>query len=203
MRNIVLALAALALAGCATTPQAPVATSIRAAATEPDRERLRNWREAFVFGLREARAAGHGAAIDREGALLRPDSALGGGIPNGSYRCRVVKLGARSEGLLPFIAYPAFTCRVGQDGTVQSFAKLSGSQRHVGTILPHDQLRSAFLGTLVLGDERRAAPYGADPERDLAGFVERIGENRWRLILPYPRFESLIDVIELVPATAP
>jgi hypothetical protein len=43
--------------------------------------------------------------------------------------------------------------------------------------------------------------YGADPERDLAGYVERIGPNRWRLILPYPRFESMIDVLELVPAS--
>ena len=34
----------------------------------------------------------------------------------------------------------------------------------------------------------------------MAGVVERIGENRRRLVLPYPRFESTIDVLELVPA---
>ena len=31
--------------------------------------------------------------------------------------------------------------------------------------------------------------------------VERIGDNRWRLVLPAPAYESLLDVIELVPAT--
>jgi hypothetical protein len=61
-------------------------------------------------------------------------------------------------------------------------------------------LRQVFLGSLVLGDETRAMQYGNDPERDLAGFVERIGDRRWRLLLPRPRFESLIDVVEIVPA---
>ena len=42
--------------------------------------------------------------------------------------------------------------------------------------------------------------YGRDPDRDLAGWVERIGDNRWRLILPYPIYESTLDVLELVPA---
>jgi hypothetical protein len=41
--------------------------------------------------------------------------------------------------------------------------------------------------------------YGRDQERDVAGFVERIGPNRWRMLLPRPHFESQIDVMELVP----
>ena len=41
--------------------------------------------------------------------------------------------------------------------------------------------------------------YGRDRERDLAGWVERVGDRRWRLIFPYPHFESTLDVIELVP----
>ena len=62
------------------------------------------------------------------------------------------------------------------------------------------QVRQVFLGTLVLGDEQRAMQYGRDPDRDVAGFVEKIGPNRWRLVMPYPAFESLTDVLELVPA---
>ena len=62
------------------------------------------------------------------------------------------------------------------------------------------QQRMVFLGTLQLGDEQRALQYGRDRERDMAGVVERIGDNRWRLVLPYPAFESTLDVIELVPA---
>jgi len=173
----------------------------RAIATESDRERLRDWRSAFVDGLRAARAAGHAADIAREGALLDPDSALGGGpIPNGAYRCRVIKLGAKSPGLLNYAAYPWFACRVRQERALQSFAKLGGSQRQVGLIFPNDALRQVFLGTLVLGDEQSAMQYGRDTERDVAGFIERIGPDRWRLIMPRPHFESMMDVMELVPA---
>ncbi len=172
----------------------------RAVATLDDRERLRDWRDAFVSGLRAARAAGHGDAIAREGALLEPDAALPGGpIPNGNYRCRVIKLGAKSPGLLDYVAYPAFGCRIHADRGVQAFAKLTGSQRQVGLIFPGDVLRQVFLGTLVLGDEGRAMQYGRDRERDVAGFVEQIGPGRWRMLLPRPHFESQIDVLELVP----
>ncbi|HYI42658.1 MAG TPA: DUF4893 domain-containing protein, partial [Sphingomicrobium sp.] len=140
-----------------------------------------------------------GGAIDREGTLLQPDSSLGGPIPNGDYRCRVIKLGAKSQGMLDYVAYPYFTCRVSQKGAVQSFTKLTGSQRLVGTLFPDSPVRAVLLGTLVLGDEARAMPYGLDRERDVAGFVERVGPARWRIVMPQPHFESQLDVMELVP----
>ncbi len=98
-----------------------------------------------------------------------------------------------------FTAYPAFDCRIDDEGAVRSFYKLSGSQRPVG-LLFGDGDRTVFLGTLLLGDERAALQYGQDRDRDMAGWLERIEEKRWRLVLPYPRFESTLDVIELVPA---
>ena len=79
-------------------------------------------------------------------------------------------------------------------------SKLTGSQRLVGTIYPHDTTRAVFLGTVALGDERNAMRYGRDATRDVAGWVERIGPARWRLIQPYPAFESTLDVLDLVPA---
>nr|WP_314443702.1 DUF4893 domain-containing protein [uncultured Sphingomonas sp.] len=205
-RRLLVLAALLPLAACTPNERptaGPVANaaSWQTVATDHDRRRLREWRASFVAGLTQARAAGHGDALTREGLLLQPDAAVGGTIRNGDYRCRVTKLGARSPGLLPFISYPAFNCRIAQSGRLQAFTKLSGSQRQVGYIFPHDQLRQVFLGTLVLGDEQRAIPYGADSDRDLAGFVERIGPARYRLILPAPRYESLIDVVELVPAS--
>ena len=170
-------------------------------ATDADRARLRDWRGAFVEGLAAARRSGAGAKVDAEGALLAPDAALPGpAIPNGTYNCRVTKLGAKSAGLLDYIAYPAFTCRVRAERELQGLAKLSGSQRQVGLIFPGDALRTIFLGTLMLSDENRAMQYGGDPDRDVAGYVERIGPRRWRLLIPRPTFESQIDVIELVPA---
>jgi hypothetical protein len=57
-----------------------------------------------------------------------------------------------------------------------------------------------FLGTLALGDEQGAMQYGVDEMRNVAGYVERIGPNRWRLVMPRPHFESRLDVMELVPA---
>jgi hypothetical protein len=188
----------LSMTACATTQVTPPTQSWQEVATPGDRQRLRDWRSAFSDALRQARAAGHGADIEREASLLEPDAALGGPVPNGEYRCRVVKVGAKSEGLLEFVTYPPFRCRI-EDGEVQRFNKLTGSQRHVGLIYPADELRSVFLGTLVLGDETQAYRYGRDPERDVAGWVERIGDYRWRMVLPYPHFESKLDVIELVP----
>ena len=197
--RILALIAALALASCATTRPEPSAQGWLAVATANDRERLRDWRTAFTRAVDQARAAGHAADIEGEGALLDPDAAVGGTIPNGDYACRVIKVGAKSEGLLNFISYPAFRCRI-EAGTVQRFTKLTGSQRHVGFIYPADQLRQVFLGTLVLGDETQAYQYGRDRERDLAGWVERIGDAHWRMLLPYPHFESTMDVIELTPA---
>lgn len=207
MTRFLAAAAFFTLAGCnvLTGPREIIGSQThewRIAATGADRQRLRDWRSTFVEALTKARANGHGAAIAAEGALLDPDAALGGvPIPNGDYRCRVIKLGAQQPGLLDYVAYPAFNCRIRQDKQLQRFTKMNGSQRPVGVIFPGDALRQVFLGTLVLGDELRAMQYGRDPDRDLAAFVERIGPARWRMVLPRPAFESTLDVIELIPSS--
>ena len=176
-------------------------TAWRDASTADDEKRLREWRSSFVAALAAAKKAGHSTDIAREGPLLEPDSALGPPpIPNGTYRCRIIKLGAKTEGLLDYVAYPAFSCTVSAERGMQSFVKTSGSQRIVGLIFPGDALRQVLLGTLVLGDEQRAMQYGQDQTRDVAGYVERIGTNRWRLVMPQPHFESQLDVMELVPS---
>jgi hypothetical protein len=207
VNRTVAVLALLALSACTVMRQPNVMVSQwtadwRRIATGDDRERLRDWRSAFVGAVAAARKAGHSAELDREGNLFEPDAALGGGpIPNGAYRCRTFKLGAKVEGLLDYVSYPAFACRIQPDKGLQSFAKLIGSQRQVGLIFPGDMLRQVFLGTLVLGDERRAMQYGQDETRDVAGFVERIGPARWRLVMPKPHFESQLDILELVPSS--
>jgi len=202
--------AAASLAACGSRnaePLRPIAApnDWRAVATQHDRERVREWRSAWMEGLRKAHAGGHTAALIREGRLLQPDAAIEWREPpSGDYRCRVLKVGAKSPGLLDYVAYPAFTCRIRREDGLLSFAKLTGSQRPIGHLLPFPgQQRMVFLGTLQLGDERRSLEYGHDRERDMAGVVERIGPQRWRLVLPYPAFESTIDVLELVPVSAP
>lgn len=169
--------------------------------TPADRERLRNARDAWIVGLDRARAAAP-AAIAAGGELFDPDHAYPDGAlpPAGDYRCRVFKLGAKGTAMADFTAYPAFSCRLDAHGIQRSFEKIDGRQRPVGLIYPRDPARAIFLGTLALESEAKATRYGRDARRDLAGFVERIGDGRWRLVLPYPGFESIIDVIELVPA---
>ena len=175
-------------------------TNWRQVATQDDKDRLREWRSTFITALEAARKAGHGAEIDREGALLNPDAALANGaIPNGMYHCRVIKLGAKDVGNLDYVSYPGFSCQLRPTHKIQRLDKLSGSQRYAGVLFPNDAVRGVFLGALVLGDESRVLQYGQDQTRDVAGYVERIGPNRWRLIMPKPHFESQFDVMELTP----
>lgn len=207
------------MAGCAMVPPADPATTAgppstaaviapdvaatgwRATATPQDRDRVRNWYSAWEAALADARADGDGAKVDAEGALLEPLAALPNPhLPPGAYRCRTVKVG--SQGGPPgLIAYGWFNCKVASEQGIVSLTKTSGSQRPVGLVFPDDMRRQIFLGTLLLADETMPLDYGTDRMRDMAGLVERIGEARWRLVLPRPAYESLLDVIELVPAT--
>lgn len=198
----------LALAGCQVIEQPAgliprYTTAYKEVMSENDRIRLRDWRRTFEAALTAARAGGRSAEIAREGALLDPDAAIAGpSIPNGTYLCRVIKLGAKDPGNLVYAAYGPFSCRIRQDRQLQRFSKLNGPQRYVGLIFPGDQIHNIFLGTLVLEDETRALQYGQDEKRDVAGYVDRIGPERWRVVMPLPHFESKLDVIELVPQGA-
>ena len=203
--------AALLTASCAYTtgvtgtpaganPDQELPTIWRSIATQDDRRRISNARRSFREGVADAAAGGHAHEVAQEGVLLQPDAGLADPRPPaGYYRCRFVKLGSQGSVPLSFVAYPWFRCRIDDQGETLRFEKLTGSQRPSGTFYPDNRLRMAFLGVLVLGDETRAHVYGRDATRDMAGILERIGEARWRLVLPYPRFESLVDVIELVP----
>jgi hypothetical protein len=196
----------VALAGCAPTPGGPdgavppTAQTWRSVATPHDRERLREWRTTWVKALAKAQAGSHGAELAAEGVLLEPDAALAEvAPPPGDYRCRTIKIGAKSEGLLDYVAYPPFACRIGAGEGTLSFVKLTGSQRQIGRLFPDSGRRMIFLGTLQLGDEQATLRYGHDADRDIAGLLERVGETRWRIAFPSPAFESMLDVLELIP----
>lgn len=168
--------------------------------TDPDHVRLRDWRAALVEALASARATGHGAEIDAQGKLLDPDTSMDdAALPVGYYRCRVIKLGARRPDGNDFIAYPAHRCQVRPSNNITRLVELDGLQRPSGRIYPDGRARSIFLGTMVLGDEQLPISYGRDGDRDMVGVVQRIGEKRWRMLLPRPAWESTADVMELVP----
>jgi hypothetical protein len=201
-------LALLALAGCTRSREvvAPPdaerpADTWRSLITDDDRGRVRHWRDAWTEALAQAQPA-FAAAIAREGPLLDPDAALPAApLPAGDYRCRTIKLGSQETGHAAFTAYEPRACRIGAEGSRLHFTVPDGPQRPLGILFPDSGRRMIFLGTLQLGDEALAYRYSRDRERDMVGLLERIGEHRWRLVFPHPHFESLLDVIEILPAS--
>ena len=146
------------------------------------------------------------------GAASRPLRIVGGYADGAAHGSRHSRRSIRWRSCrtprcsIPIVRWSIRCRRRGRIGTaggeaVVSLVKLDGSQRPVGTIFADTTSRAIFLGTMELGDETRAMRYGHDANRDMAGLIERIGAQRWRVVLPYPRFESLLDVVELVPAT--
>src|SRR5688572_11165182 len=86
MTSLILA-ALLASSACAAPQESvgnigcqPTRVDWRTIATEDDRRRLREWRDAWQAALDQARA-GHGAEIAAAGALFEPDAALARPLP--------------------------------------------------------------------------------------------------------------------------
>src|SRR5688572_1807017 len=138
----------LASSPCATAQDSgaaarclPVREDWRTIATEDDRRRLREWRDAWQDALDDAQSA-HGAEIAGQAALLEPDAALARPMPPaGDYDCRTIKLGTPSDDSLTYIAYPAFRCRISVQNGVMRFTKLNGSQRPIGRLFNDNDRR--------------------------------------------------------------
>lgn len=171
----------------------------RTDAWEGDVARLERLDQAWREALKEASDDGHGPELRALGALRDRTVSLPRPQPTpGNYRCRVIKLGSQGESGLSFVAYPYFRCRVDlTPGGDLTFRKVTGSQRTSGNFYPDTARRLVYLGAEAWGSEgpRR---YGRDNERDQIGVLERIGPNRYRLALPYPHYESVLDLIEIV-----
>ena len=195
MKAIAAALAVVAITACAAHA---ASGDWRQDARQADAARLRALDGAWATALAEARR-GDPRGLRQLGVLADPKAGLPRPQPGpGDYRCRTVKLGS-GEGAsgLPLVAYGWFKCRVAlSPGGDLTLAKTTGSQRPIGNLYPETARRLVYLGAVAWGDERTAV-YGRDPERDQIGVFERIGANRWRLVLPYPKQESTLDLIEL------
>ena len=169
--------------------------------TQQDRSRLDRIDEAWRRALEQARRSEGSGDLLSVGALIDPHAALDNPTPpSGRYRCRTVKLGHQGATGLGYVVYGWFECEITRTANGLRLVKTTGSQRPSGLLFPEDDLGMVFLGSMALGEEPRANSYGNNDERDFAGRVERIGRNRWRLVIPYPEFESTLDLIELVPA---
>lgn len=168
-----------------------------------DGDRLDRADQAWNEALSRAYDAGFRRQIEAEGALLDPEAMLARAAPApGSYRCRVIKLGGEGR-RNAFRAFNPFFCHVGVEGDLLSITKQTGSERPGGYLHPWNDDRLVFLGSMALGSEDVPRAYGEDGERDMAGLFERIGPFRYRLIVPWPRGDSRLDVFELIPAVEP
>jgi hypothetical protein len=167
-----------------------------------DRDRYARRDAAWRLALEQARRQGGSGDLESVGDLIDPRAVRGDvAPPPGEYRCRTVKLGSQGgESGLGYVVYGWFACRIEQTPRGLKFSKLTGSQRPSGLLFPEADRQMVMLGSMALSAEPPANSYGQRPDRDLIAVLERIGPQRWRLVLPWPQYESNLDLIELVPA---
>jgi len=172
----------------------------RAVAAPADASLLGRLDQAWSLARAEAEARGFADEVESLGVLVDPNAGQAGRLqpPPGDYRCRTVKLGAREAQGLAYVAYPAFRCRVElTPGGDLILEKTTGSQRTRGLLYPDTDRRLVYVGAQAWGDESGFPAYGAKTERDQLGVFERIGPQRWRLVIPFPKQESKLDILEL------
>ena len=172
----------------------------RTVANAEDQSRVDRLAEAWSEALREA-DQDHGAVIDALGMLAVPSAGLTGNLQPGpgNYKCRTIKIGALGEGNLTYVAYGWFTCTIElTPGGDLILTKTTGSQRTRGLLYPDSDKRLVFIGAQAWGaDETEYPAYGQRAERDQVGVFERVGTDRWRLVLPWPKQESKLEIMEL------
>lgn len=202
---------AVVLSACATPAppppppgggSAPVLRDWRGIVTAADRDRYNRRGGAWSLALEQARRQPGSGDLAGLGDLISPRAARADvAPPPGDYRCRTVKLGSQGgEQGLGYVVYGWFACRIQQTPTGLKFSKLTGSQRPSGLLFTETDRQMVMLGSLSLASEPPANSYGQRPDRDLVAVLERIGDARWRLVIPWPQSESNLDLIELVPA---
>jgi hypothetical protein len=211
-RNFLLVpLSLLALSAC-QTPKRPaerpdVSVTMeedpawRKIATTDDVGRIERLPSAWSEALADARKGGFTRQLNAERDLLKPEAALPrASPPPGSYRCRVIKLGALKPRARAFTAHKPFFCHIGVSDDQLSITKQTGTQRPGGYLWDTEATsRMIFLGSMALGNEDNPLPYGQNSARDMAGIFERYGDYRYRLVVPWPRQDSKLDVFELIP----
>ena len=157
----------------------------------------------WAAALADARRRGATRTIAAEAPLLDPQAALPRAAPApGAYRCRLLRVaapGARIRGLS--VSRSAF-CFVGvKDDQLSLTTEIAGN-RLAGYLEEMKSSRAlVFLGATAGTRGVPAVGYGEDPVRDRVGRFERVGEFRYRLIVPAPAAPELM-VFELVAAPA-
>jgi hypothetical protein len=173
----------------------------RSVVSTEDAANLGRLDEAWRLARAEAEAGGFASQVEALGPLVDPNAAQTGRLQPapGTYRCRTIKLGSESGGTLAYVAYPFFRCSVElTPGGDLILTKTTGSQRTRGLLYPDTDSRLVFVGAQAWGmDETGYPAYGQQHERDQVGVLERVGPQRWRMVVPWPRVESKLEILEL------
>lgn len=169
--------------------------------TPDDKARLERLDLAWAQAVAEARRDGTGRQLLAEGDLLNPTASLPRAAPPpGSYQCRLIRIGVAGKPARAVSVFKPFFCFVGVEGDQLSITKQTGSQRPGGYLWDTKETkRLVFLGTTAVGDEDMPLPYGQNAARDIAGVFERYGNLRYRLVVPWPRDGSKLNVFEFIP----
>ncbi|MCS6626430.1 DUF4893 domain-containing protein [Roseibacterium beibuensis] len=191
----------------ADTPAAPAggeqggSSDWHEVASSADASRLGRLDQAWRLGRAEAEDKGFADEVEALGPLVDPNAAQAGRLQPapGSYRCRSIKLGSNRPGGLGYLEYPFFRCTIElTPGGDLILTKTTGSQRTRGLLYPDTDRRLVYVGAQAWGSDETGYPaYGQMPERDQIGVFERIGSERWRLVLPWPKQDSKLEILEL------
>ena len=153
--------------------------------------------EALFDALARRGADARSLGVSREVLTARPIDLPPEGVA-GLYRCRTLKHG----GPAPLVAYGYFDCEVEQSSAGLVFRKTTGSQLMTGRLFADPGLGAdgrralAYAGTQHNGPGTDTYPAGQTE----AGLFERTARTRYRLTIPAPGEEGLLDVIDLTKA---
>lgn len=173
----------------------------RAVVSAEDATRLGRLDQAWRLGRAEAEDKGFATQVEALGNLVDPNAGLTGRLQPapGAYRCRTIKLGSHDNAGPGYLEYPWFRCTVElTPGGDLILTKTTGSQRTRGLLYPDTDKRLIFVGAAAWGmDETGYPAYGQMPARDQVGVFERIGADRYRVVIPWPRYDSKLEILEL------
>ena len=196
----------------------PAVSSWQAQIQGEDRARLAGLWRAWTRAIAGIRAAGAETRLQALGPVGVPPVEPLPGRPGplarlqlpgaGAYQCRIIRMGLRDDGWprdggQPLTLGAWGPCRIGAgpQGT-KRFDMLEGPQRMHGRLWA-DGDRMVFLGALALASETGTRRYGDDPDRDALGVLRPLGDGHWRLELPWPRWQSILMLVEVISPGTP
>jgi len=159
--------------------------------TAADKQRLAAYGDTRKAAIAESRKGLPDEIRILDAVLAKPFRSFAGFDMVGNWQCRTIKVG----GLGYLVVYDWFKCRVTDDGSGWKLLKLTGSQRTSGRFYDENDKRLIYLGSFFVNDDP-VKPYGSGTDTDQVGYAFRTGDKEWRIELPAPRFESVLDILE-------